>query len=255
MALQIWRIETIENVLWGTQTVVSAIAAASKRGDQADYQPGFQQGFLIAAQQVIVAFNERLLSERVEFQGDIVETLLAVQAVIIPGETNQVEGQSAAYSQGVNDGRETALICLSTFFGVNLLAPAHHLLQPQSSSWPGPWFREDINHILTSFQAVTLATINATKDSARLPNFQSGMEDALRAIAKSLGIRSLPSGTIGTNATPSRLRKDIEYTLLTVYRTQKSTTLTKAQANHAIYQLGFDTALHSVATAFGITWQ
>jgi hypothetical protein len=254
MVWQIWRTEIIENVLWGIQTVASAIVAASKRSDQTDYQLAFQQGFLSAAQQLTVAFNEPLFAKQVEFQGDIAETLLAVQAVIIPSGTDQSPDQSVRYGQGLNDGRETALMCLATFFGVNLLAPANHLLQPQHASSPGPWFREDINNILTSFQAVTLATINATKDLARLPDFQIGLEDGLRAMAKSLGIRLLSPGSMRMTSTTSRLRQDIEHNLWMVHRTKKSTPVTKVYSNHFMYQLGFDTALASVATAFGITW-
>lgn len=253
MALQIWSAEEIENVVWGTQTVVSAILITSQKKDQPDYQQGFTEGFLVVTQQVILAFEQRFRAERPAFQHDIVDTLFMIQGVI-PQKTGRVGEQSLVFCSGFNHGSETALMGLATFFGVTLFSPINLSSLPSGSSLPGLWFREDKDHLLMAFQSVTLTTINAAKSPVYLSDYQTGFEDALRTIAKSLGIRLLSPGSTPRNSRMAWLRVDIELNLAMINRTRKSSRIpTVNEDSSTDYKLGFDMTLTGIAQAFGIS--
>jgi hypothetical protein len=261
MGLQIWHTEDIENILWGMHAVMLATITASESSDRSvDCSRGFKQGFEAALQCVTISCNERLLPQGIGFRQDIAEILLAVQAVMLAGVTTSEDtDQSVDYSRSVNQGLETALWCIATSFGISLLSPTNDSLPVRESSvYKSFWFREDIDNILLTFRAVIWAAVAASKDKGRLSDYNQGFEDALRCVAKSLGVRLLPkSGPwLGeaalSSANHSWLREDIEKDLLTVYRTKKATMSASENSGKLTdYDQGFETALQCIGRAFG----
>ncbi len=262
MGLQIWHTEDIENILWGMHAVMLAIITASDSSNRSvDCSRGFKHGFEAALQCVTTSCNERLLPQSIGSRQDIAEILLAVQAVMLASVTASEDTDGLVdYSRGVNQGLETALWCIATSFGISLFSPANGSLPARgsSSAYNPFWFREDIGNILLAFRTIMLAAVAASEDRGRLSDYNQGFEEALRCVAKSLGVRLSPKSgpSLGeaalSGADYSWLREDIEKDLLTIYRTWRATTPALENSDQlADYNQGFETALQCIGRAFG----
>jgi hypothetical protein len=266
MKLQIWRIEELENILWGIHAVmVATMTALNSDGVtlSEDYSRGFQKGFETALQRVTLSLNEALLPQSIAFQQDLEVALRTVQTVMLAtmagsNDNNQV----ADHRRGFNQGFETALWCVATALGVSLSSGLDRVWMAAGAvvGHNQHWFHEDLNRILQAFQLVLQATFIAAQAQTRPADYHQGFEYGLGCVAKSLGVRLLlpRSETQLRQAASSshvyfRFHQDIENNLLTIHRLRQENLITQANSSRSTdYNNGFETALQCLAHTFGI---
>ncbi len=260
MRVQIWRTETIENILWATQAVVQATAAVPKgNGRSVKYHQAFSQGFEAGLQQVIILFDAMPLSPKIWSHEQIQNILQSAQVEMeVMAAASAAETQSTDYIRGFSQGLEAALWCMAISFGLNLWAPKNGPLSKKmlyATAEPAAWFREDIKNILFAMQAVMQATAASSQNMVRLPEYDQGLEAALRVVAQSFGIGLLLPANTASSKSDSTFwrRQDIEKKLLAVYKTKPTTRTTlKEDTPSVAYWQGFKTAWQCIASSFGV---